>query len=657
MVLSNGADAPRPAHILPREKWWWLGLALLLLLAGWLYLRGYNVSLPFIDQVDEPNHILSAQHLIDEGSARNPLRYDTYPPGMYYLHFLLLKHVKPPSQHFYSVLPLARLITIAAWTLTFAVIALIGYEMAHPMTGLIAAAIYLVNPWVVERGHFALPDGYQTLFTLLALWLALTGTRRNWPGFSAAAVYSLMLGIIFKTQAIFVAPLVILLPLLGFRTGRGRDALELTFWNCVRFGIFAFWLLLIYPTLEADKVHNWVAPSEAFGDSPLLHIRAHLVMVLGQFQLIECWLATALAGLALWRYRHQAKVSAISIILLSTLALLIGTSLFGRQSLRQFFALGALLALLYATGLTAAIYFLEEALTRLAPPFQSQLFLRLRTLFPASLVTALLIISLLPAYRESDALAHNFSLHDRRNDLAHYMDTSLPPGKYITDRADPNHKTFNRSWGGYTGVHDFPLAEWTWHLLDQPLETWRAHDAVYAILPYPEDPEAYFPDDTVLLKSYPPDPNFRDPGMVVLRLYPIQHEAEGQLGPIRLVGYDISATQVQAGDELVFRHYWQAEAPTKTPQHVYNHLLNDKREIVAQVDYVPLWDNRRDSTTWDDPDEIMLGREFRLSVPPDLAPGDYLLVSGLYDPETWQRLRSAAGEDRIVIGELEISGL
>ena len=142
--------------------------------------------------------------------------------------------------------------------------------------------------------------------------------------------------------------------------------------------------------------------------------------------------------------------------------------------------------------------------------------------------------------------------------------------------------------------------------------------------------------------------------MVVLRLYPIQHRHDGRLGPIRLVGYDISATQLQAGDELVFRHYWQAENPTNTPHHVYNHLLDATGEIIAQADYVPLWDNRRDSTTWDDPDEIMLGREFTLSAPPDLAPGAYRLVSGLYDPVTWRRLQAPDGGDRLVIAEIDV---
>ena len=162
----------------------------------------------------------------------------------------------------------------------------------------------------------------------------------------------------------------------------------------------------------------------------------------------------------------------------------------------------------------------------------------------------------------------------------------------------------------------------------------------------------YYPDETVLLKTYPPDPNFRGPSMVVLRLYPMQYETDAQLGPIRLVGYDLNSTHIQPGHDIILRHYWQAEQPTQSIHHVYNHLLSVDGDIVAQTDYVPLWDDRRPTTTWDDPDEIMLGREFTLSVPADLSPGAYQLVSGLYDPTTWRRLQSPDGSDQIDIAEI-----
>ena len=244
---------------------------------------------------------------------------------------------------------------------------------------------------------------------------------------------------------------------------------------------------------------------------------------------------------------------------------------------------------------------------------------------------------------------------DRRNDLMSYMDSSAPPGIYVSNY--DNHKTFNRAWGGYEGVNDFPRYGEDALLHEKPIKEWRALGVEYAIMPYPidtEDPHVYYPEETVLLKSYPPDPNFRGPDMVVLRLYPMQHSHGGELGSIQLVGYDINGTRVPAGEDIVLRHYWQATSPTDAVYHVYNHLLNDDGEIVAQVDYVPLWDDRRPTTTWDDPEEIMLGREFTLSLAPDLTSGSYQLVSGLYDPVTGHRLTSATGEDSMTISLIEV---
>ncbi len=275
-------------------------------------------------------------------------------------------------------------------------------------------------------------------------------------------------------------------------------------------------------------------------------------------------------------------------------------------------------------------------------------------MLPASLISTLLAISLLPSYRESDALAHNFTLHDRRNDLMQYMDTSLPPGNYISNQA--NHKTFNRAWGGYNGIHDFQWVGPNALLTDKSVEDWRALGVEYAIMPHARmvsNPNIYYPDDTLLLKTYPVDSRFRGPDMVVLRLYPMQFTATGQLGPIHLVGYDLNATQLPPGGDLVFRHYWRADSPTAAPKRVFNHLLDSKGELVAQVDYIPLFDERRSTSTWDDPDEILLGREFVLNLPADLRPGHYTLTSGLNDAETGILL-SPDGSDRLHIATITV---
>ena len=233
------------------------------------------------------------------------------------------------------------------------------------------------------------------------------------------------------------------------------------------------------------------------------------------------------------------------------------------------------------------------------------------------------------------------------------MDTSLPPGRYISRHS--NHNTFNRAWGGYDGRHDFPWHKPAAELSDKPISAWRELDVEYAIMSYKLLDDAYYANtinETVLLKRYPTDRNFRGPDMVVLRLYPMQYTASGQLGPIHLVGYDLNTTQVPPGGDLVIRHYWRADSPTAAPKRVFNHLLDSQGGLVAQVDYIPLFDNRRDTSTWDDPDEILLGRPFVLTLPADLASGRYSLTSG-FNAESGI-LQSPDGSDRLVIAEISV---
>ena len=642
--------------ILPRSRWWWAALMLLLLLASWLYVRGYQVSLPYLVKSDEAMHLLAAQHIVDFGWENGVL--EQYAPGMKTLNYLFLKHIKAADAHQGTMLPAIRLLSIGAWLLTVVCVALLGALIIHPLTGLMAAAVWIVNPWVVERAHFALPDAYLTCFTILALWLALAGLVHRRRSFSTASVYFIMLAIVFKTQAMFVAPIILLLPMLNWRRAPAwrKDARQQTFWNCLRFAAFLFWLLLIYPTLEADKIVYFAMSYDDLSFPSLDSAWASLYNVWRPFPWTARWLFVAIAGLLLWRYRRRINALALFVVAAAALAWLLGMSMFNVQRARHYFAVGAILALLYGCGLTGLYFAGQEALTRLKRPNLTPR--RIEMLMTAAL---LLIVAYnwLPTYKTADAIAQNFTLPDRRNELARYMDTSLPPGKFIADRDDPNHSVFNRSWGGYDGAHDFPLAQEVWGLLDEPLETWRENDAVYAIVPYPagaDDPHIYFPDETVLLKRYAPDDRFRGPSMVVLRLYPMGHQAEGQLGPIRLRGYDINATEFDAGQAIVLRHYWQADQATDSVQHVYNHLLNDAGEIVAQVDYIPLWDARRPSTSWDDPEEILVGREFTLELPADLAPGTYQLLSGLYDPETWRRLLAPDGGEGLHIAEIQVRG-
>lgn len=360
------------------------------------------------------------------------------------------------------------------------------------------------------------------------------------------------------------------------------------------------------------------------------------------------WFGILLCGALLARYRRKINRSGLFVLLLAAAAFLFGISLFGPQEERQFFVLGAMLAVLQGCCLCGLLYLMKEALCRLG---LSGAYLQLP---PAVVILALAAIGMIPAYQESDAIARDYSRHDRRNDLMRYMDTSLAPGMYISP--GDNHNTFNRAWGGYTGVHDFKWRHPYALLFDRPIDEWRALGVEYAIMPHSlmlKDPEVYYPEETVLLKTYPVDPSFRGPDMVVLRLYPMQNESDARLGPIRLLGYDINKTKLAPGEEIVFRQYWQPDSPTPTVHNIGNYLLNGDGEVVAQVDWVPLWDARRDTTTWDDPDEILLGREFALSLPVDLPPATYRLAFGFYDSTA--RLLSPDGSALAEITEITVT--
>ena len=168
---------------------------------------------------------------------------------------------------------------------------------------------------------------------------------------------------------------------------------------------------------------------------------------------------------------------------------------------------------------------------------------------------------------------------DQRNFLAVWSDHTLPTSSYIA--FENNRRTLNRDWGGYAGETHFNYAGDVFS--DTPINEWRAQGVLFAILPHfhyqlwREDGTNEFVTETTLLKSYPPSDAHRGPAMVVLLLHPIPHQATGQLGPIRLIGYDLTVENARPGDALPFHLYWQATAATEANYQVFNHLLDDAR--------------------------------------------------------------------------------
>jgi riboflavin transporter FmnP len=630
-------------------KWWWGVLSLIVLVAAGLRYTGYDFSLPYIDHPDEPAYNLAGRMIIDFGSAK-PLGMQGYPPGIITLNYVLLRFFQDPTKPPGSILYLVRLIAITFSVFTVVGIGLLAYRVANPLSGLLAAGLWAVAPIVVEHSRYATADPFVTCFTVLAIFLALSGTLYDRDRWCTAATVVLMVAVVFKYQAVTALPVALFAPLWRLRTHSNAKRRILTNFgnNVLALSIFSFWLLAIYPATEASDSPAWSAAPTRFGIPSLHLLRENLFQTtLAPITSTGLWIA-GFAGLVVWMLLGADGFSLFgtAAIAASAVLWLIAVSLFGGQPFRQFVSVGALAIVLCGVGLAGWARGISWTLDKVAT---------LETVHysatSGSLVVAgaVLVLSW-PQIDGSISNAREHTLPDRRNDLATYMDTSLAPGPYISDVA--NHKTFNSSWGGYAGQHEFPYAARA-AITAHPVEEWRKQGVLYAIVPYGDYQRMQtspkwrtYLDEMLLLKSYPSSDRYRGPAMAVFRLYPIQHQLSGSLGSIHLAGYDIDRTEIPPGGTVTFTLYWQASETPGADYTVYNHLVPlDSRDIVAQIDGPPLVDVRRPTQTWNDPGETLVSRPFTLTVGADVPPGEYRLITGFYRRDTWERLTAPNGDD------------
>jgi hypothetical protein len=640
---------------------WFLWLGIIVMYAALLRYTGYNFSLPFIDHADEPAYNLAGRMIIDFGSAK-PLGMQGYPPGIVELNYLILRFFQQPNTQPSSILWIMRLISITVSLITIVLLALLTYRISTPMAGLITAGIWAISPQIVDYSRFATADNFVTCFTVLAIFLVITGTLyskyRNWVYLGSIAS---SFAVIFKYQAALILPILVLFPLLLLFQPNANRRVVLAVWfkNLLIQGIFFSWLFLFFPVAEASNSPYWSAAPLKLGLPQLSTLSSNFAVVTEPFYGMEIAPIGYLGILLLlWKpLCRRVDLHGFFAVLAMLGSWFMGVSFFGKQDFRQFVAVSALLTIIIAVGLTLWITLTQRLLE------QSKATVNYKQ-WVTRLLILMLIISLSPHISDAINNAYQHTLPDLRNELADWADKTLPSGKYIAWKN--NHKTFNGPWGGYTGKTEFPLAE----IADvniHPVETWREMGVAYAIVPFSEyeamrsTPEGQTQlSQMTLLKTFPPRAAYRGPDMAVFRLYPIQHEINKHLGPIRIVGYDLDHSEVHAGDSITFTLYWQALALPDAEYAVFNHLLKGNTvnittdDIVAQIDGSPLLDVRRPTNTWNDPNEILISQKFTLTIQNDTPPGVYRLVSGFYRRNTGVRLLTPNNHDAAEIAKITV---
>ncbi len=296
------------------------------------------------------------------------------------------------------------------------------------------------------------------------------------------------------------------------------------------------------------------------------------------------------------------------------------------------------------------------------------------------IIGVFIAVLLIPALRADAALITRYRTTDTTLLLWRYTESSVPnTGTVLTPRDSRVHLTWNRPYSGYTGDKTF---------------TWTYDNA-----PYQTDPAALYADGvhyvayTLMDRITYLNVDAMNPWEA--QLYPLKTiDAEGAgvsgettffyrtLPPvvetnvrfgerIRMVGHDSNLTPksplrtqrgdlqeacerpcslppftgeglgmgVKPGSVLHFRPYWQADATPEAAYSVSVRLtpVDDPDTVIAQQDGPPV-DADRPTLTWDDPDEVLIGTEAVLTVPPETPPGDYALTVILYDFQSGARL-------------------
>jgi 4-amino-4-deoxy-L-arabinose transferase-like glycosyltransferase len=605
-------------------------------------LLSYDFSLPYVDHPDEPNYYLAG--LEWRGLYDNYGYYDAVPPGYIALHTVLQPLLERLGLNgLAATTQVMRLIAVTVNLATLVVIALTARRAAGTLAGLIAGAIWGTSPLVLENGVYALPDPFVYLLVALALWLAaeslLNPKRQHWCIWSLAAG---LLAVVFKYPALpaLLPGVIAALFILGHNRRRGLRYLTVQVGMTLGIGL---WLVFGYGidfnnlqregALVAESgLSNVLDPNRVINNlyyvvAPLQPAAWTLVLVLGA----AASMVAARRGLPLINLR----IAFLSLLIVATIPLLASA-----------FSLVTSIEIRYVLpATTAACVLIGMAVGQIVSIIPSQ-YARIGQ----GLLAALLLVMFIPQFMASWQLVQEREPPDRRVALRQWVDTNLEPGTILVTQE--NHKTFNPFWGG------IPYRHWVdWWMMDYIMEhspqEWREETGIsYAVIPLSHWQQMQAMEagrdylaQMLHLRDFT-TPGQRGPEMIVYRLWRMDVETQVQFGDdILLIGYDQSAGDVQAGEGVTFRFYWQATAQPDDNYSLFIHLTPlDAYTVLAQADGSPAAPERP-TLTWNDPGETLISPAYTLTVPPDLAAGEYRVLVGLYNYTTGQRLpvRDAGG--------------
>jgi len=659
-----------------------IALAYVLLIGMAIGVRAITFErfMPVIDHYDESLRFLHPYSIRDDsplGRGYGEIEWEAgFPPFQPWFTGVVQRAVEArmafplPSDYIYAM----KVVSAALSVLTTAILIGIGWMLGRPLgragqalMGGLTALPWAIAPLVVATGNFALMDPLLFPMIAAALWCAIYSIQND----SAPALVGSLLFVILAIYTKYVVIYALWPPacaalVLVQRRGMRRALPWLTGMGVIA-ALTAAYLIFGHGALELDN-----REANKFRDVGLEYMLSparnldNLAYTIDQSVGLALFMSVLVAGAAAYvisRRRGWPVVNvrwlwllipfALGCILLTSSVDVISQTDPKWFRIRYTLPIVPALTVIWAAALAQAVI----ALRGLTQDTGARRFL------PAVIVLAVVTGFSVPALAANLAEARRFAATHGKEIIWTWSDINLPPdGKIMTAPNSELSDLWNRPYSGYNGVTSF---DW---VFDQN----PAHSAPPAFVEQgvlyvaatdkdlrgafrePED-QAFF-DQLLLLKVIPPGPEV-DYTAYFYRMIPPQHEADAVFGEqIVLIGYDLTDTNLRAGESLTLRPYWRAPQIPADNYSLFIHLLPaDSPQPVAQYDGTPA-SERRLPLTWNDPDEILIGVDAVLTLPADLPPGDYRLVLGLYNFVTGARLPLAGGADTYEVAVVSVSG-
>ncbi|MBN1956269.1 MAG: glycosyltransferase family 39 protein [Anaerolineae bacterium] len=587
-------------------------------------------------------------------------------------------HTVPPDFepiHFFGPVPIAEIaagVTALAFLIALGIagIYLLLRKLFDGAAAAVAGVILALSPYYLTQSKVLHLDAWMAtlmLLSALALLVYRRERRARWLIFSAALGG---LALLVKTAALFLLPFAALVLLVdaisgprpAIRTVLSSTTLPFLAWALVAAVIyFALWPAmwvepgsglaavawgLAHHAGTAHDTPTFFLNQVTFQDPGPIFYAAALWFRAGEVELAFVGVAAILGAAHLLRCRRLSQ-NGIDYLLLLAYAIffLAQMSLAAKKMPR--YVLPALLALdvLAAAGIAVWARRLAGGRPKLAP---------LLMVIPL-LLQAALILPHHPAYGTAfnwlaggpPAAARTILIGEEGEGLADLAATlnSHPDSADLTVAAQLLH-VFNQTFRGTTVDIDQPADYLIFHrnyiVRDYKVEQWGSLWERYA---------ARAPEREVAFGGVP-----------YAWLYPAaspatppEHSLPSELGArYRFLGYDLRSTQAAPGDRIPLVLYWQAIEPAEEDLSIFLHLLGPAGELIWQDDGAAAH-GARSPWSWAAGETIV--DPHTIPLPPDLPAGDYLLVTGLYDWRTGERLPvtgTAAGQDWLTIAAFSV---